>query len=217
MGFSGLTVNTLRDSGFMGHNHSAPVPPVHSVQPGDTMQILYRASQDIGNDTALYQFKPVHAPRGLIHDSNQKYPYTPSRFSGLLNGALTTFAMTEVQVEDEIYSYCLSAFIHFSFCLCWGGSTKVAYGIVFRWSYHGSFSYLILNIRTPTTLLCLINNFYPDQVTLSWTMDGKGVSGDQQDSQSVRIPDRTYSTSSTLTLPRSTWESGEMYVCQVQH
>lgn len=43
-------------------------------------------------------------------------------------------------------------------------------------------------------------------------MDGKGVSGEQQDSQSILIPDRTYSTSSTVTLPHSTWESGEKYV-----
>uniref|UniRef100_A0A8C7EZY7 Immunoglobulin V-set domain-containing protein n=1 Tax=Oncorhynchus kisutch TaxID=8019 RepID=A0A8C7EZY7_ONCKI len=82
----------------MGHNHSAPVL---SVQPGDTVQILCRASQDIGNDMELYHFKPGQAPRGLIHDSNQKYPYTPSRFSGLLNGALTT-TITEVQVEVEL-------------------------------------------------------------------------------------------------------------------
>uniref|UniRef100_A0A4W5JCY1 Ig-like domain-containing protein n=1 Tax=Hucho hucho TaxID=62062 RepID=A0A4W5JCY1_9TELE len=177
-------------------------PPVHSVQPGDTMQILYRASQDIGNDTALYQFKPVHAPRGLIHDSNQKYPYTPSRFSGLLNGALTTFAMTEVQVEDELPFTQLNMAVQ-----------KTAPQV----SLFAPTGKDLTRTGGQTTLLCLINNFYPDQVTLSWTMDGKGVSGDQQDSQSVRIPDRTYSTSSTLTLPRSTWESGEMYVCQVQH
>uniref|UniRef100_A0A4W5JLX9 Ig-like domain-containing protein n=1 Tax=Hucho hucho TaxID=62062 RepID=A0A4W5JLX9_9TELE len=177
---------------------------VHSVQPGDTMQILYRASQDIGNDTALYQFKPVHAPRGLIHDSNQKYPYTPSRFSGILDRGTGTGR---------------------------AGSTTGT-GILERGAGTGRTGHATaapqVSLFAPTgkdltrtggqtTLLCLINNFYPDQVTLSWTMDGKGVSGDQQDSQSVRIPDRTYSTSSTLTLPRSTWESGEMYVCQVQH
>uniref|UniRef100_A0A4W5JRI0 Ig-like domain-containing protein n=1 Tax=Hucho hucho TaxID=62062 RepID=A0A4W5JRI0_9TELE len=196
-------------------------PPVHSVQPGDTMQILYRASQDIGNDTALYQFKPVHAPRGLIHDSNQKYPYTPSRFSGLLNGALTTFAMTEVQVEDEAEHFCYyckwnhhADALHFHLFNILSTSHATAAPQVSLFAPTGKD---LTRTGGQTTLLCLINNFYPDQVTLSWTMDGKGVSGDQQDSQSVRIPDRTYSTSSTLTLPRSTWESGEMYVCQVQH
>uniref|UniRef100_A0A8C8CII4 Immunoglobulin V-set domain-containing protein n=1 Tax=Oncorhynchus tshawytscha TaxID=74940 RepID=A0A8C8CII4_ONCTS len=150
----------------MGHNHSAPVL---SVQPGDTVQILCRASQDIGNDMRLYHFKHGQAPRGLIHDSNQKYPCTPSRFSGLLNGPLTT-TITEVQVEveaDHFPPQMRKANI--------GGC-----GGLRRSPYPPPTGKYLTRTGGQTTLLCLINNFYPDQVTVN--------------SQSVLIPDRTYST-----------------------
>uniref|UniRef100_A0A8C7LM24 Ig-like domain-containing protein n=1 Tax=Oncorhynchus mykiss TaxID=8022 RepID=A0A8C7LM24_ONCMY len=165
----------------------APVPS------SSTVGILCRASQDIGNVMTLYQFKPVQAPRGLIHESNQKYPYTPSWFSGLLNEALITFTITEVQVEDEADILPDADALHFHLFInifSTGHATAAAQVSVPTGKD-------LTRTRGQATLLCLINNFYPDQVTVSWTMDGKGVSGEQQDSQSILIPDRTYSTSST--------------------
>ncbi|KAG9329126.1 hypothetical protein JZ751_007546 [Albula glossodonta] len=67
------------------------------------------------------------------------------------------------------------------------------------------------------TLLCLVNQFYPDSVSVSWTVDGSAPNVKQQDSQSVRSSDGTYSMSSSLTLPRSAWESGEVFACAVAH
>lgn len=67
------------------------------------------------------------------------------------------------------------------------------------------------------SLVCLINNYYPDHLTVTWTIDGRSPTGDKQDGQSVRQSDGTYSTSSTLTVSSSVWEAGQNYVCQVQH
>uniref|UniRef100_A0A4W5JDD3 Ig-like domain-containing protein n=1 Tax=Hucho hucho TaxID=62062 RepID=A0A4W5JDD3_9TELE len=149
-----------------------------------------------------YGGAPVYTWTGTqnyFYDGTQRYLCTPGRFSGSYTG----------------YYYQLNAdALHFHLFNILSTSHATAAPQVSLFAPTGKD---LTRTGGQTTLLCLINNFYPDQVTLSWTMDGKGVSGDQQDSQSVRIPDRTYSTSSTLTLPRSTWESGEMYVCQVQH
>uniref|UniRef100_A0A8C7LMR9 Ig-like domain-containing protein n=1 Tax=Oncorhynchus mykiss TaxID=8022 RepID=A0A8C7LMR9_ONCMY len=164
-------------------------PPVLSAQPGDSTDSLQSTQND-------------------FYDGNQRYLCTPCRFSVSYTGALTTFTISGVQAEDEAQYYCQHSET-FPSTQGWGGSTKVTYGIVFRCVPTGKD---LTRTRGQATLLCLINNFYPDQVTVSWTMDGKGVSGEQQDSQSILIPDRTYSTSSTVTLPHSTWESGEKYV-----
>ena len=81
-------------------------PAVINAQPQDTVQILCRASQDIGDDMELFQFKPGQAPKLVIHDSNRRPSSTPQRFSGLLNGPLTTFTISGVQLEDEAVYYC---------------------------------------------------------------------------------------------------------------
>uniref|UniRef100_A0A4W5J9L5 Ig-like domain-containing protein n=1 Tax=Hucho hucho TaxID=62062 RepID=A0A4W5J9L5_9TELE len=156
-----------------------------------------------------YGGAPVYTWTGTqnyFYDGTQRYLCTPGRFSGSYTG----------------YYYQLKVFeqpphLFKSLWYMFGQTTKLIGKTAPQVSLFAPTGKDLTRTGGQTTLLCLINNFYPDQVTLSWTMDGKGVSGDQQDSQSVRIPDRTYSTSSTLTLPRSTWESGEMYVCQVQH
>ncbi|KAI4896606.1 hypothetical protein NFI96_032168, partial [Prochilodus magdalenae] len=81
-------------------------PSVISVQPHETVKILCRASEDIGNDMELYQLKPGQAPKLIIHDSNSRVSGVPERFSGTLTGALTTFTITGVQLEDEAEYHC---------------------------------------------------------------------------------------------------------------
>uniref|UniRef100_A0A8B9JQ79 Immunoglobulin V-set domain-containing protein n=1 Tax=Astyanax mexicanus TaxID=7994 RepID=A0A8B9JQ79_ASTMX len=72
----------------------------------DTVKILCRASEDIGNDMELYQFKPGQAPKQIIHDSTSRVSGIPERFSGTLSGALTTFTISGVQLEDEAEYHC---------------------------------------------------------------------------------------------------------------
>uniref|UniRef100_A0A3B4DTW2 Ig-like domain-containing protein n=1 Tax=Pygocentrus nattereri TaxID=42514 RepID=A0A3B4DTW2_PYGNA len=77
-----------------------------SVQSHDTVKILCRASRDIGNDMNLYQLKPGQAPKLLVYYSNNRASGTPDRFSGTLTGALTTFTISGVQLEDEAEYHC---------------------------------------------------------------------------------------------------------------
>lgn len=69
----------------------------------------------------------------------------------------------------------------------------------------------------PPALVCVVSNFYPDQVTVSWLVDGREAKGDKQDSQSVRASDKTYSMSSTLWLQKADWEVAKSFTCKVQH
>uniref|UniRef100_A0A4W5QD52 Ig-like domain-containing protein n=1 Tax=Hucho hucho TaxID=62062 RepID=A0A4W5QD52_9TELE len=133
-----------------------------------TIQILCRVSQDLGNDMEVHQFKPGQAPKTL-YDGNQRYLCTPGRFSDSYTGHYCQHN------ADALY------FHLFMNVFSAGRATAAPQVSVFAPTGKD-----LTRTGGQTTLLCLINNFYPDQVTVSWTMDGKGVSGDQQDSQSVR-------------------------------
>uniref|UniRef100_A0AAR2KWN7 Immunoglobulin V-set domain-containing protein n=1 Tax=Pygocentrus nattereri TaxID=42514 RepID=A0AAR2KWN7_PYGNA len=87
-------------------------PAVISVQPHDTVKILCRASRDIGDDMELYQLKPGQAPKLLIYNSATRMSGVPDRFSGTLTGALTTFTISNVQLEDEAEYLCGQTRLH---------------------------------------------------------------------------------------------------------
>uniref|UniRef100_A0A4W5QNI3 Ig-like domain-containing protein n=1 Tax=Hucho hucho TaxID=62062 RepID=A0A4W5QNI3_9TELE len=154
----------------IGNYSLAPSPLWSSLSSLETIQILCRVSQDLGNDMEVHQFKPGQAPKTL-YDGNQRYLCTPGRFSDSYTGALTTFTINADALYFHLFMNVFSA----------GRATAAPQVSVFAPTGKD-----LTRTGGQTTLLCLINNFYPDQVTVSWTMDGKGVSGDQQDSQSVR-------------------------------
>ncbi|KAJ8411534.1 hypothetical protein AAFF_G00163420 [Aldrovandia affinis] len=62
--------------------------------------------KDIGTDMNLYQFKSGQLPKLLVYYSTSLFTGTPTRFSGSLNGAETTFTITRVQTEDEAEYHC---------------------------------------------------------------------------------------------------------------
>ncbi|KAL7874526.1 hypothetical protein SRHO_G00054960 [Serrasalmus rhombeus] len=67
------------------------------------------------------------------------------------------------------------------------------------------------------TVLCQVKNFYPDYVTVSWSVDRQDAPGDKKDTKAVRSSDGTYSMSSILSVSRSTWDAAQAFTCQVQH
>ena len=81
-------------------------PAVINAQPQDTVKILCRASQDITNDMSLHQFKAGQTPKALMYYSGSRHSGTPERFSGSYSGALTTFTISGVQLEDEAEYHC---------------------------------------------------------------------------------------------------------------
>ncbi|XP_072568069.1 uncharacterized protein [Paramormyrops kingsleyae] len=64
-------------------------------------------------------------------------------------------------------------------------------------------------------LLCVIQDFYPKSVSVTWKAGGRTVSG--QTWQSEKGQTKRYSASSLLKLNSSVWESNTVYTCEVQH
>uniref|UniRef100_A0A3B3RK01 Ig-like domain-containing protein n=1 Tax=Paramormyrops kingsleyae TaxID=1676925 RepID=A0A3B3RK01_9TELE len=90
------------------------------------------------------------------------------------------------------------------------------------WSLTFSFSSPTVSLMTLPSgesrvdaLMCVIQDFHPKSVTVTWKAGYRTVSG--QTWQSEKGQTGLYSASSLLKLDSSVWESNTMYTCEVQH
>ncbi|KAI1885538.1 hypothetical protein AGOR_G00204810 [Albula goreensis] len=155
----------------------------------------------------------------MIHycDGEVSVSQSPAVSSTMVNESVTIRCTASEYIDDDMGLYLLQpGALWYTF----GAGTKLTIS-------SRSKSSPVISMMPPSseevssskqaTILCLVNQFYPDSVSVSWTVDGSAPSVKPQDSQSVRSSDGTYSMSSSLTLPRSAWESGEVFACAVAH
>ncbi|XP_069786561.1 immunoglobulin lambda-1 light chain-like [Narcine bancroftii] len=202
-------------------------PPDVSTASGGNIEIYCALSGVVLGNANIdwYQQKSENDPPRLTmyHNTDTLYRASgvPARFSGKSNVAANTryLIISPVQVEDDAHYY----------CAVWVGSTSTF--------YFGSGTKLTISSRTMSspsvsllppadkqvaegqvaTLVCLINNFFPASVEVSWSMDDEAVKSGVQTTRAVRDTDQTYSLSSYLTLSTSEWNSHEKYTCGVTH
>uniref|UniRef100_A0A672KKN4 Ig-like domain-containing protein n=1 Tax=Sinocyclocheilus grahami TaxID=75366 RepID=A0A672KKN4_SINGR len=68
------------------------------------------------------------------------------------------------------------------------------------------------------SVVCVAQGFYPDGVTMSWSEDSSGVTGDEvQTAPYQRQADGTFSQTSVLKLGKQRWSSGRTYTCRLSH
>ncbi|KAB1255243.1 Immunoglobulin lambda-like polypeptide 5 [Camelus dromedarius] len=67
------------------------------------------------------------------------------------------------------------------------------------------------------TLVCLISDFYPGNVTVAWKQDGTTVTQGVETTKPSKQSNNKYAASSYLTLSPSTWKSHRSYSCRVTH
>uniref|UniRef100_A0A3B3RK18 Ig-like domain-containing protein n=1 Tax=Paramormyrops kingsleyae TaxID=1676925 RepID=A0A3B3RK18_9TELE len=119
--------------------------------------------------------------------------------------------MNSLKAEDTAVYYCRNVMNHCGAFDYWGKGTKVA---VTR----GKSSPLMTlpsGESRVDALMCVIQDFHPKSVTVTWKAGYRTVSG--QTWQSEKGQTGLYSASSLLKLDSSVWESNTMYTCEVQH
>ncbi|XP_061865550.1 immunoglobulin lambda-1 light chain-like isoform X2 [Colius striatus] len=190
-------------------------PPSLSANPGDTVRITCSGSS---YSYGWYQQKvPGTAPVTVIYSNNQRPSDIPSRFSGSKSGSTGTLTITGVQAEDEAVYYCggydgSTGVFGAGTMLTVLGQPKVA-PTVFLFPPSSD----EVSSQSKATLVCLISDFYPSKVEVSWLADDSPITSGVETSLAQRQSNNQYMASSYLTLGADEWKQKEKYVCKVTH
>ncbi|XP_016057339.1 PREDICTED: Ig heavy chain Mem5-like [Miniopterus natalensis] len=192
-------------------------PAFLSVSLRESVSMVCRADQSISDYLTWYQQKPGQAPKPLIYDADNRYTGVPEKFIGIQYGTEFILKISEVEADDVATYYCQQ-----DYTVPW-----ITFGPGTRLEIKRAVAKPSVSIFPPSaqqlsggnaSVVCLLSRFYPREVSVRWKVDGvvqtQGIqsSASEQDSR-----DRTYSLSSTLTLPSSEYRSHAVYACEVSH
>ncbi|XP_052596259.1 immunoglobulin lambda-1 light chain-like [Peromyscus californicus insignis] len=166
-----------------------------------------------------YQQHPDKAPKYVMYlksdGSHGKGNGIPDRFSGSSSGAHRYLSISNMQPEDEADYICGA---DYSLWYVFGGGTKLTVlGQPKSTPTITVFPPSSEELKTnQATVVCMINDFYPGSVTVTWKANGVPITQGVQTTNPSKHNNK-YMANSFLTLTADQWRSHNHLSCQVTH
>ncbi|XP_053135577.1 immunoglobulin lambda-1 light chain-like isoform X1 [Hemicordylus capensis] len=202
-------------------------PPSASEPSGSTVKLSCLMSSETsisGKNTYWYQQKPGNAPRYLLYyysDSDKHQGSgVPSRFSGSKETSSNSFHLTiaGALAEDEADYYCAA---WDSNVYIFGGGTHLEVTTAGQPAVPPKVhlfppSSEELTSKRKGTLVCLIDDFIPGAIDVTWLADGSPITSNVETTRPTKRNDK-YVASSYLSLTAAEYEKKSEYTCKVTH
>ncbi|XP_075390790.1 immunoglobulin lambda-1 light chain-like [Tenrec ecaudatus] len=192
--------------------------PSVSVSLGETVNIACRGNNIGRKDVYWYQQNSGQAPKLVIYEDSKRPSGIPDRFSGSNSGNTATLTISRTQVNDEADYYCQVWDSNSPWYVFGSGTKIIVKGQPTAVPRVTLFPPSSEELQTnKATLVCLIHDFYPPEVTVAWKEDGQPITQGVETTPPSKQSNNKYAVSSYLTLTPAQWKSRQMYTCQVTH
>nr|AAM76479.1 immunoglobulin lambda light chain [Tachyglossus aculeatus] len=192
-------------------------PPSVSVALGQTATLTC-SGVDSNSYVHWYQQKGGRTPILVIYKNNGRPSGIPDRFSGSTSENTATLTIATAQAEDEADYYCHQGAATTDPWVFGGGTQLTVIGQPKASPTVNLFPPSAAELDSnKATLVCLMDNFYPGTVSVTWKADGATVSEGVKTTKPSKQTNNKYMASSYLSLTSAQWKEKRSFTCQVTH
>ncbi|XP_045145499.1 immunoglobulin lambda-like polypeptide 1 [Echinops telfairi] len=192
--------------------------PSVSVALGETASIPCKGNSIGSKYVHWYQQNSGQPPKMVIYGNSNRPTGIPDRFSGSNSGNTATLTISRAQADDDADYYCFGSESQSPWYVFGSGTKIMVKGQPTAAPRVSLFPPSSEELQTnQATLVCLIHDFCPPEVTVTWKEDGQPTTQGVETTQPSKQSNNKYAVSSYLARTAAQWSSHSEYTCQATH